>query len=184
MGNWHPDESLGEFSDKQLSCAGALLTELHRRRSLASSSSSPGIFDIRTVTMFNLADHVFVSEESLLSLQIINHESHPNSQAWSIDSSSSSEKENLSIYGLLHPLASTPQGRAHLRHMFLQPTSDLDIIMDRQRTISLLLHPNNEEKSRRVGSVLRKMGNVEHTIAHLHRGINSPSSHRSFNISV
>ncbi|KAK1253925.1 hypothetical protein MKX07_002002 [Trichoderma sp. CBMAI-0711] len=143
-----------------LSCAGALLTELHRRRSLASSSSSPGIFDVRTVTMFNLADHVFVSEESLLSLQIINHESHPNSQAWSIDSSSSSEKENLSIYGLLHSLASTPQGRAHLRHMFLQPTSDLDIILDRQRTISLLLHPNNEEKSRRVGSILRKISNI------------------------
>ncbi|KAH0498691.1 hypothetical protein TgHK011_005931 [Trichoderma gracile] len=167
-----------------LSCAGALLTELQRRRSLASSPMNSGIFDVRAVKMFNLADHVFVSEESLLSLQIINHESHPNSQAWSIDSSSSSEKENLSIYGLLHPLASTPQGRAHLRHVFLQPTSDLDIIMDRQRTISLLLHPNNEEKSRRVGSVLRKMGNIEHTIAHLHKGINSPSSHRSFNISV
>ncbi|PTB70113.1 hypothetical protein BBK36DRAFT_1189598 [Trichoderma citrinoviride] len=140
-----------------LSCAGALLTELHRRRSLASSPSSSGgvdIFDVRSVTMFNLADHVFVSEESLLSLQIINHESHPNSQAWSIDSNSSSEKENLSIYGLLHPLASTPQGRAHLRHMFLQPTSDLDIIMDRQRTISLLLQPSNEEKSRRVVSII------------------------------
>ena len=170
-----------------MSCAGALLTELHRRRSLASSPSSSGgvdIFDVRSVTMFNLADHVFVSEESLLSLQIINHESHPNSQAWSIDSNSSSEKENLSIYGLLHPLASTPQGRAHLRHMFLQPTSDLDIIIDRQRTISLLLQPSNEEKSRRVVSVLRKLGNIEHTISHLHKGINSPSSHRSFNISV
>ncbi|KAL6879625.1 P-loop containing nucleoside triphosphate hydrolase protein [Trichoderma longibrachiatum] len=135
-----------------LSCASALLTELHRRRSLSSSHSNPGIFGVRSVTIFNLADHVFISEESLLSLQIINHESHPNSQAWSIDSNSSSEKENLSIYGLLHPLASTPQGRAHLRHMFLQPTSNLGVITDRQRTISLLLHPNNEEKSRRVGS--------------------------------
>ncbi|KAL6854073.1 P-loop containing nucleoside triphosphate hydrolase protein [Trichoderma novae-zelandiae] len=138
-----------------LSCAGAILTELHRRRSLASSlscSSGVPIFDVRSVTMFNLADHVFVSEESLLSLQIINYESHPNSQAWSVDSKSSSEKENLSIYGLFHPLASTPQGRAHLRHMFLQPTSDLDLIMDRHRTISLLLHTNNEERTRRISS--------------------------------
>ncbi|KKP07083.1 exocyst complex protein EXO70 [Trichoderma harzianum] len=96
-------------------------------------------------------DHVFISEESLLSLQIINYESHPNSQAWSVDSSAG--KENLSIYGLLHPLASTPQGRTHLRHMFLNPTSNLDIIADRQRTISMLLEPNNEEKTRRAVSI-------------------------------
>ncbi|KAH0532401.1 hypothetical protein TsFJ059_001095 [Trichoderma semiorbis] len=96
-------------------------------------------------------DHVFISEESLLSLQIINHESRPNSQAWSVDSSAG--KENLSIYGLLHPLASTPQGRIHLRHMFLNPTSNLDIIADRQRTISMLLEPNNEEKTRRAVSI-------------------------------
>ncbi|KAL6791157.1 muts domain V domain-containing protein [Trichoderma sp. SZMC 28013] len=139
-----------------LSCAGAIFTELHRRRSLASSLSSPiaeNLFNVASITMFNLLDHVFISEESLLSLQIINHESHPNSQAWSVDSKSSAGKENLSIYGLLHPLASTPQGRNHLRHMFLNPTSNLDIITDRQRTISMLMEPNNEEKTRRAVSI-------------------------------
>ncbi|UKZ73453.1 hypothetical protein TrVFT333_001100 [Trichoderma virens FT-333] len=142
-----------------LSCAGAIFTELHRRRSLAScsgSSSAESLFDVRSITMFNLSDHVFIGEESLLSLQIINHESHPNSQAWNVDSKSSAEKENLSVYGLLHPLASTPQGRAHLRHMFLNPTSNLRIITDRQRTISMLLEPKNEEKTRRASSILRK----------------------------
>ncbi|KAF3077429.1 Exocyst complex protein EXO70 [Trichoderma lentiforme] len=137
-----------------LSCAGAIFTELHRRRSLASSLSSSiteNRFNVVSITMFNLLDHVFISEESLLSLQIINHESHPNSQAWSVDSSAG--KENLSIYGLLHPLASTPQGRTHLRHMFLNPTSNLDIIADRQRIISMLLEPNNEEKTRRAVSI-------------------------------
>ncbi|PNP56899.1 hypothetical protein THARTR1_03046 [Trichoderma harzianum] len=104
--------------------------------------------------MFNLLDHVFISEESLLSLQIISHESHPNSQGWSVDSKSSDGKENLSIYGLLHPLASTPQGRAHLRHMFLNPTSNLDIITDRQCTISMLLESNNQEKTRRAVSII------------------------------
>ncbi|KAJ4864495.1 exo70 exocyst complex subunit domain-containing protein [Trichoderma breve] len=137
-----------------LSCAGAIFTELHRRRSLASSLSSSiteNRFNVVSITMFNLVDHVFISEESLLSLQIINHESHPNSQAWSVDSSAG--KENLSIYGLLHPLASTPQGRTHLRHMFLNPTSNLDIIADRQCTVSMLLEPNNEEKTRRAVSI-------------------------------
>ncbi|KAL7944529.1 muts domain V domain-containing protein [Trichoderma barbatum] len=142
-----------------LSCAGAIFTELHRCRSLTSSSSSfnaEDLFNVGSVTMFNLTDHIFVSEESLLSLQIINQESHPNGQAWSVDSKSSAEKESLSVYGLLHPLASTPQGRTQLRHMFLNPTSNLDIITDRQRTISMLLEPSNEEKTRRASSILRK----------------------------
>ncbi|KAL6700239.1 hypothetical protein J3F84DRAFT_115460 [Trichoderma pleuroticola] len=170
-----------------LSCAGAIFTELHRRRSLASSLNSSiteSLFNVVSITMFNLLDHVFISEESLLSLQIISHESHPNSQGWSVDSKSSDGKENLSIYGLLHPLASTPQGRAHLRHMFLNPTSNLDIITDRQCTISMLLESNNQEKTRRAVSIVRKMGNIAHTMSHLHKGISSPSSHKSFSIGV
>ncbi|KAL7782209.1 muts domain V domain-containing protein [Trichoderma ceciliae] len=150
-----------------LSCAGAILTDLHRRRSHASSSSSPiaeHMFNVRSITLFNLSDYVFVNEESLLSLQIINHEAHPNSQVWNVDSKSSAEKENLSVYGLIHPLTSTPQGRVHLRHMFLKPMSNLDIISDRHRTISLLLQPNNEEKTRHAVSILRNMGNIDHTI--------------------
>lgn len=172
---------------KQLGCAGAVLIYLHRRRSLVSpsSNSSTGyMFNVRSVTLFTLSDYVFISEESRLSLQIINHESHPNSQTWSVDSKSSVEKDNLSIYGLFHPLASTPQGRSHLRYMFLRPISNLDIISQRQQTISLLLQPSNEEKKKRAVAILRKMGNVSHAIAHLHKGISSPSSHGAFNISV
>lgn len=172
---------------KQLGCAGAILVYLHRRRSLLSPSSNPSMgymFKARSVTLFSLSDYVFISEESRLSLQIINHESHPSSQAWSVDSKSPVEKENLSIYGLFHPLASTPSGRTHLRYMFLRPISNLDILSQRQQTISLLLQPNNEEKKKRAVAILRKMGNVAHAIAHLHKGISSPSSHRAFNISV
>ncbi|PTB47965.1 hypothetical protein M431DRAFT_525746 [Trichoderma harzianum CBS 226.95] len=163
-----------------LSCAGAIFTELHRRRSLASSLSSSvteNRFNVVSITMFNLLDHVFISEESLLSLQIINHESHPNSQAWSVDSKSSAGKENLSIYGLLHPLASTPQGRTHLRHMFLNPTSNLDIIADRQRTISMLLEPNNEEKTRRAVSIgtLRRFASQSLKLREVAIALSSPN---------
>lgn len=181
-------QCLDECSDKkQLGCVSAILTYLHRRRSLVSPSnnSSTGyMFDVRSVTLFNLADYVFISEESRLSLQIINHESHPNNPALSVNSKGSVEKENLSVYGLFHPLASTPQGRTHLRHMFLRPTSDLHILSQRQQTIALLLQPNNEEKRKRATAILRKMGNVAHAITHLRKGISSPASHKTFNISV
>jgi DNA mismatch repair protein MSH5 len=142
------------------------------------------MFSVRSVTLFNLSDYVFISEESRFSLQIINPESHPNSQAWSVDSISSAERENVSIYGLFHPLASTSQGRLHLRHMFLKPTSNLDIISDRQQTISLLLQPDNAEKRKCAVSTLRKIGSIGHIITRLHKGISSPPSHRAFNVGV
>lgn len=142
------------------------------------------MFDVRYITLFNLADYVFISERSRVSLQIISHESHPNRPARNVDSKSSAEKENLSVYGLFHPLVSTPQGRTHLRHMFLRPVSNLDILSQRQRTIALLLHPSNEETKKSAIAILRKMGNVAHAIGHLHRGISSPSSHKAFSISV
>lgn len=170
-----------------MGCASAILIYLHRRRSLVSPSSNINtgyVFDVRYITLFNLADYVFISERSRVSLQIISHESHPNRPARNVDSKSSAEKENLSVYGLFHPLVSTPQGRTHLRHMFLRPVSNLDILSQRQRTIALLLHPSNEETKKSAIAILRKMGNVAHAIGHLHRGISSPSSHKAFSISV
>lgn len=142
------------------------------------------MFGVRSVTLFNFADYVFISEESKLSLQVISHESYPNRPASNVDSKSSAEKENLSVYGLFHPLASTPQGRTRLRHMFLRPVSNLDILSYRQRAIGLLLHHGNEEARKRAVATLRKMGNVTHAIAHLQKGIGSSSAHKAFSISV
>ncbi|KAL7919455.1 hypothetical protein ACQKWADRAFT_193635 [Trichoderma austrokoningii] len=170
-----------------LGSAGAILIYLRRQRSLVSpsSNSSPGYMsDVRSVTLFNLSDYVSISEESRLSLQIINRESHPKNPALSVNSKGSVEKENLSVYGLFHPLASTRQGQAHLRHMFLRPTSNLHILSQRQQTIALFLQPSNKEKQKRATAILQKMGNVAHAISHLRKGISSPSPHKAFNISV
>ncbi|KAL7964901.1 muts domain V domain-containing protein [Trichoderma sp. SZMC 28014] len=166
-----------------LGCASAILIYLHRRRSVVSpsgDSSTEYMFGVRSVTLFNFADYVFISEESKLSLQVISHESYPNRPASNVDSKSSAEKENLSVYGLFHPLASTPQGRTRLRHMFLRPVSNLDILSYRQRAIGLLLHHGNEEARKRAVATLRKMGNVTHAIAHLQKGIGSSSAHKAF----
>ena len=123
---------------------------------------------------------MFIDRDTLASLRILQPEMHPNSPAWVSKSNSSYSKESLSVYGLFHFLAGTPQGRSHLRQLFLRPSIDLDVIMERQRTIALLLHPSNTENLKAISSILRKISNARTTLSQLSRGVNSLSHVRSF----
>lgn len=122
---------------------------------------------------------MFISE-ALRSLQIMRAEFHPNSQIWGPEAGGSSPKENLSIYGLFHPLAYTPQGRNTLRQMFLRPLLNIDLIKERQQTIFFFLRPSNSEIINQAGAVLRRAKNARTAISQLCGGIDSPSSGRSF----
>lgn len=121
---------------------------------------------------------MFISAEDMLSLQLLQSETHPNSQM--SGPSPNGAKESLSVYGLFHHLACTPQGRTRLRQIFLRPVSNLDIIAERQRSISLLLSPENTTKIRQVATVLRKIRNIRNVTSQLRKGVDSPSSGRSF----
>ena len=176
------------YSDKQqVNCAGAVLGDLHRRRSagfLPDGASADEVFCVASVQMFTLADHMFVAAETLLALQIVQSELHPNSQIWGPDHSGHGTKESLSIYGLFHQQACTPQGRNCLQKLFLRPTLNLDVIEERQRTISVLLRPENVEHIRDLTTVLRKVRNVRNALVQLRKGIGSASPGRSFDRSV
>ncbi|PNY29296.1 MutS protein [Tolypocladium capitatum] len=170
-----------------VTCAGAVLAELHRRRStgcLPDGQSAGSVFHVTSVQMFSLANHVFVNTETLQSLQIVHSELHPNSQIWGPHPNAVGAKESLSIYGLFHHLASTPQGRTCLRLLILRPTVDMDIIAERQRVIALLLRPENVGKTTQAASILRKIRNVRTTVSQLRRGIDCPSTGRSFDRGV
>ena len=123
---------------------------------------------------------MFISSEALQSLQIMRAEIHPNSQIWGPEPGDSGVKENLSVYGLFHLLAYTPQGRHTLRQMFLRPSLDIDLIEERQQTISLFMRPENSEIINQAGSVLRRVKNARTAVSQLRKGIDSPSSGRSF----
>lgn len=171
----------------QINCSGAVLADLHRRRStgfLPDGQSAEAVFRVGSLQMFSLSDYMFISAEDMLSLQFLQSETHPNSQMSGSGSTSSSSKESLSIYGLFHLLACTPQGRTHLRQMFLRPTTSLDIISERQQAISLLLRPDNCNKLKEITVILHKIRNVRHIMAQLRKGVDSPSAGRSFDRGV
>ncbi|KJZ71201.1 hypothetical protein HIM_09407 [Hirsutella minnesotensis 3608] len=174
-------------SHASVCCAGAVLAELHRRRSngcfLADGTAMPS-HQVASVQMFSLANSVLINAETLQSLQIVQTELHPNSQSWGPDPDRACGKESLSIYGLLQPLASTPQGRTSLRRLVLRPTFDLEILSDRHRTITVLLHPENSEKTKWAASILRKIQNMRACVSQLSKGVNYPSSKRTFNRGV
>ena len=123
---------------------------------------------------------MFVNSDALLALQIVQTELHPNSQAWGPDLNRGTTKESLSVYGLFHLLACTPQGRSQLRQLFLRPVLDIGIIGERQKTISVLLQPDNAVKLKQATSILHKIRNVRTTITQLRKGIEFPSAGQSF----
>lgn len=123
---------------------------------------------------------MFVNADALVSLQIVQTELHPNSQAWGSDASRGNSKESLSVYGLFHHLACTPQGRSQLRQLFLRPVLDIDVIMERQRVISMLLKPENADTIKQTTATLRKIRNLRTTVMQLQKGIEFPATGQSF----
>ncbi|KAF7559596.1 hypothetical protein G7046_g4580 [Stylonectria norvegica] len=179
--------SINLNSHVSLGCASAILGDLHRRRSagfLPDGQVAEALFRVDSVKMFSLSIYMFVNSDALLSLQIVQTELHPNSQAWGPVAGKSSGKESLSVYGLFHILACTPQGRTQLRQLFLRPTLDMEVIKERQRTISVLLQPDNAENLKQITSILRKIRNLRTTVAQLRKGIEFPSAGQSFDKGV
>jgi DNA mismatch repair protein MSH5 len=124
-----------------------------------------------SVEMFTLDNYMFVNADTLASLQIIHSEMHPNNQIWGPDKSSHASKESLSVYGLFHLLAATPQGRVKLRQMFIRPSVDVELIQRRQRTISGLLRPENTEVLKSINHTLKNIRNIRSTLAQLRKGV-------------
>jgi DNA mismatch repair protein MSH5 len=136
-------------------------------------------FRVEDIRSFTLSDCMFVGSETLLSLQIVQSELHPNSHVWGVGSQGGSVKESLSVYGLFYQLACTPQGKIQLQRLFLRPTLNLDIIHERQKTVSLFAHPENAELVKQVTSVMRRIRNIRTTVVQLRKGTDCSGPRRS-----
>ena len=172
---------------QQINCAGAILGDLHRRRSvcfLPDGQRAELVFHVASLKTFSISEYMFISAEAMQALQIVQAELHPNCQIWGVDSSSTSSKESLSVYGLFHKIVCTPQGRSSLRQMFLRPTLKESIIMERQHSISVLLRPENSDLVKHAAIILRRLKNVKLAITQLQKGVNLPASGVSLDRSV
>jgi DNA mismatch repair protein MSH5 len=127
---------------------------------------------------------MFVNADTLVSLQILQSEYHPNSHQRGPTSSTSGTKESLSVYGLFYHLAATPQGKLKLRRMFLQPSTDIDLIRERHRTLSFFLRPSNADALSGLSKDLRKIRDMKSIILLLRKGIDNPGHKISLASSV
>ncbi|PNS19011.1 MutS 5 [Sphaceloma murrayae] len=155
-------------------CTGAVLNYIGRRRSAASQpgdAAARDFFRISRVSMFSLKGDMFVNLDTLVSLQIVQSESHPHSQ--NQGPKNSGAKEGLSVYGLFHHFARTPQGRALLRQCFLRPSTDLMSINERLDTISIFLRPDHQPLMDKIVSHLKAIKNMRSVTINLRKGNSS-----------
>ncbi|WPG99670.1 Hypothetical protein R9X50_00248900 [Acrodontium crateriforme] len=157
-------------------CAGAVISYIRRRRSTAylpGDHVATSMFRITTFEMFTLADSMFINADTLLSLQIISNESHPNAQNQGPTSKglTGGSKEGFSVYGLFHQLTRTTQGRLLLRQYFLRPSLNINIINERLHVIGVLLQPENSSGLQELIKNLAKIKNMRTLLVNLRRGI-------------
>ncbi|PVI07070.1 hypothetical protein DM02DRAFT_649014 [Periconia macrospinosa] len=156
-----------------IGCAGAILTYLQRRRAAAYLPGDPDahhMFQVSKIEMFSLKETMFINSDTLHSLRILEDESHPNSHNQGPSKVSSGSKEGLSVYGLFHHFARTPQGRCRLRQIFLRPSLNLDIIEERLETIRIFILPENSEATSSLIESLKAVGNMRIVVSSLKKG--------------
>ncbi|KAF2131755.1 hypothetical protein P153DRAFT_429981 [Dothidotthia symphoricarpi CBS 119687] len=154
-------------------CAGALLSYLQRRRAAAylpDDHAAHLMFRVSTLEMFSLRETMFVNADTLHSLQIMDAESHPHSHNRG-PKASSGAKEGLSVYGLFHHLARTPQGRFLLRQYFLRPSLNLDVINERLDTVSVLVRTDNGSPMNGLVANMKNISNMRIMMINLRKGI-------------
>ena len=155
-----------------IGCLGAIITWIQRKRAseyLKDDPSGELAYRVMEVKMFSLKDTMMINPDTLLSLQIIQPESHPN--AFNQGPGTSGSKESLSIYGLFHHLARTPQGRARLRQYFLRPSLDLIEISARLSFVSVFVQPENSVPLDKLSKSMSRIKNMRTTMSMLHKGV-------------
>ncbi|KAI4192199.1 MAG: hypothetical protein LQ346_004422 [Caloplaca aetnensis] len=155
-------------------CAGAVLTYLQRRKAagyLPGDVATNHAFRIASIEAFSLSGVMFIDAETLSALQIMHSQKHP--QSHNQGPSSSGSKEGLSIYGLFHHLARTPQGKHRLRQIFLRPSLNIDVINERLNAGSVFLRPDNSGLLESMTRSLGQTKNMRTVVVHLRKGISN-----------
>ena len=161
-------------------CAHLLATRRRSAEYLQDDPDAQQAYSITSMEMFSLqgtmyallttinvddnadARNRFINADTLLSLQIIQPESHPN--AFNQGPGSTGSKESLSIYGLFHHLARTPQGHVRLRQYFLRPSLDLEEINTRLDFVTVFVRPDNLIPMQKLSKSMNKVKNMRNTV--------------------
>lgn len=150
-----------------------MLSYLQRRRAAAylpGDEAANMMFRIKSLEMFSLRDTMFINGDTLHSLGIIDPEAHPHSHNRGPNANSGA-KEGLSVYGLFHHLARTPQGKFLLRQCFLRPSLNIDVINERLDAVSTFSRPENGAALEALIQNLKNIGNMRAMMINLRKGV-------------
>ncbi|KAL8701408.1 MAG: hypothetical protein Q9201_004922 [Fulgogasparrea decipioides] len=157
-------------------CAGAVLTYLQRKKAvvyLPGDAEANLAFRVSAIETFSLSGVMFIDAETLEALQIMHSQTHPVSHNQGPSKGFSGPKEGLSVYGLFHHFARTPQGKFLLRQYFLRPSLDLEVLNERLDTASVFLRSDNSEILNSIVKSLGQIKNMKTVMIHLRKGISN-----------
>ncbi|CAI7580460.1 unnamed protein product [Penicillium manginii] len=177
----HISSSVDMDNPITLGCVGAVLSYLQRRRATGTSMDPIGPtdecpFQVRSLEMFNLENTMWIGSNTFQSLQIIQHESHPNLFNQGPGTKSSSSKEGLSVYGLFQRFAHSPQGRSRLKQIFIRPSLDSRVILQRHDFIGVFSRPDNQASLDKMTKAMKHIKNLRPVMSNLHKGISTGSA--------
>lgn len=118
----------------------------------------------------------WISSNTFSSLQIIQSESHPNMFNQGPSTKSASGKEGLSVYGLFHRFAYTPQGKLKLKQIFFRPSLDIALIRQRYDFIGVFSQPDNMAALEKITKGLKHVKNIRPVMINLRKGISTGSA--------
>lgn len=118
----------------------------------------------------------WISSNTFSSLQIIQSESHPNMFNHGPGTKSASGKEGLSVYGLFHRFACTPQGKSKLKQIFFRPSLDNALIRQRHDFIGVFSRPDNMAALEKITKGLKHIKNLRPVMINLRKGISTGSA--------
>ncbi|KAK0672811.1 putative muts protein 5 [Cercophora samala] len=169
-------------SHLSVGCAGAVLTDLERRRAVEEESGSGEEgrtpFRVKHIKMNISTDTMLLGADALISLHIIR--SHLQAIPGLRGSSDEPRaKENLSVSDLLASLASTTQGKQKVRQMLLRPSLNFNVIHQRQSTIRMMLDPENVSIVKGLRKLLKKLKSPKTLLLHVKKGVDRVRGHLS-----
>lgn len=128
------------------------------------------MFRVTTIEMFSLRETMFINADTLRSLGIIDAEAHPHPHNKGPNAHSGS-KEGLSVYGLFHRLARTPQGKFLLRQWFLRPSLNIDMVNERLDAVSTFARAENTSILDTLVQNMKSIKNMRTTMINLRKGV-------------
>ncbi|KAI5479415.1 hypothetical protein MNV49_003559 [Pseudohyphozyma bogoriensis] len=139
-----------ETSPLTMGCAGCLLS--HLSRALSNSGELDSSIEVAGLELMLLDKMMHINQDSLRALQIFDSESHASAY-------SDKTKEGLSLFGILN-LSRTPLGRTLMRHWFLRPPLELDVITSRHHAVECFLRSENQHPAEGMQGHMKMIKNA------------------------